>query len=77
MPLWLKTMIWTPIHGMWGLRELLDLRTLFARSGLLGMLDPIYLSDQKDSVKWAFERNGECSTKSMYRWLTFDRVSEF
>jgi hypothetical protein len=36
----------------------------------------LYLSDRQDSVKWAFEKNGEYSTKSMYRWWTFEGVSD-
>jgi hypothetical protein len=43
---------------------------------LLQMLEPIFLSDQKDRVKWALEKNGEYSSKSMYRFLSFGGVSD-
>ena len=32
---------------------------------MLLQLDPIFLSDQKDSVKWALEKDGVYSTRSM------------
>jgi hypothetical protein len=43
---------------------------------LLQMLEPIFLSDQKDRVRWAFENDGEYTSKSMYKWLSFRGVSD-
>ena len=43
---------------------------------LLAKLDHVFLSDQEDRVRWALEKNGEYSSKSMYKWLSFQGVSD-
>ena len=43
---------------------------------ILDMIQFTFLSDQKDRVRWAFEKKGEFSVKSMYRWLAYGGVSD-
>jgi hypothetical protein len=43
---------------------------------LFALLDPVFLYDQSDRVRWAFERNWEYTSRYMYRWLAFRGISD-
>ena len=43
---------------------------------LMEMVQDKFLSDEQDRVKWAFEKKGIYTTKSMYRWLSYHGVSD-
>jgi hypothetical protein len=51
-----------------GFRRDLGSADMVAWEHLLGSLDSVFLSDQNDRVIWALKKNGEYSTKSIYKW---------
>jgi hypothetical protein len=41
---------------------------------LFDKLDLIFLSNQRDTLRWILEKKGDYTTKSMYQWLNFGGV---
>ena len=40
------------------------------------LIQEIFLSEEEDVVRWSLETKGEYSTKSLYRWLSYQGVSD-
>jgi len=59
-------------NGRWFLkfRRALGHQDLVVWEALMDLLEEVHLNNSHDVVKWALEKSGTFTTKSMYRWLS-------